>query len=177
MTEKTFVAFANFMSAMPAKQEWDERSSGLYALAMSDWSDDVVKAVTKAAATRCNFRPSPFELRNIAFDIIFDGMDINRITNEIKSIILHTPLSMRASTLETMVTNNPTIRVVADVVKQAGGWWTLGTVSPERFESVIQSALVSVLNSNKYELLLTKPINDWAKHIGDSDGQKEKLLG
>ncbi len=177
MTEKTFVAFANFMSAMPAKQEWDERSSGLYALAMSDWSDDVVKAVTKAAATRCNFRPSPFELRNIAFDIIFDGMDINRITNEIKSIILHKPLSMRASALETMVTNNPTIRVVADVVKQAGGWLTLGTVSPERFESVIQSALVSVLNSNKYELLLTKPINDWAKHIGDSDGQKEKLLG
>jgi hypothetical protein len=162
---------------MPAKQEWDERSSGLYALAMSDWSDDVVKAVTKAAATRCNFRPSPFELRNIAFDIIFDGMDINRITNEIKSIILHKPLSMRASALETMVTNNPTIRVVADVVKQAGGWLTLGTVSPERFESVIQSALVSVLNSNKYELLLTKPINDWAKHIGDSDGQKEKLLG
>lgn len=177
MTEKTFVAFANFMSAMPAKQEWDERSSGLYALAMSDWSDDVVKAVTKAAATRCNFRPSPFELRNIAFDIIFDGMDINRITNEIKSIILHKPLSMRASALETMVANNPTIRVVADVVKQAGGWLTLGTVSPERFESVIQSALVSVLNSNKYELLLTKPINDWAKHIGDSDGQKEKLLG
>lgn len=177
MTEKTFVAFANFMSAMPAKQEWDERSSGLYALAMSDWSDDVVKAVTKAAATRCNFRPSPYELRNIAFDIIFDGMDINRITNEIKSIILHKPLSMRASALETMVANNPTIRVVADVVKQAGGWLTLGTVNPERFESVIQSALVSVLNSSKYELLLTKPMNEWAKHIGDSDGQKEKLLG
>lgn len=177
MTEKTFVAFANFMSAMPSKQEWDERSSGLYALAMSDWSDDVVKAVTKAAVTRCNFRPSPFELRNIAFDIIFNGMDINRISNEIKSIILHQPLAMRAKKLEALVAINPDIEVVADVVKQAGGWLTIGSITPERFESVIQSALASVLNSNKYELLLTKPINDWTKQIGDYDGQKEKLLG
>jgi hypothetical protein len=177
VNDQTFVVFANFMSAMPGKQDWDERSSALYAMAMSDWSDDVVKMVTKASATRFNFRPTPFELRTLALNLILDGYDLNRIVNEIKSIILHMPLHRRQSHLQSLILKDSKYNLVADVVKQSGGWLTIGSIQPERFESVIQSSLVSVLNSSKYELLLTKPTDEWVKHIGDYDGQKEKLLG
>lgn len=168
MTEHTFAGVANILSAMPAQQPWDERTSTVYALALKDWDDSLAtKAVMKALMTR-KWRPSPSELREIALQVRRIKVPTPTMHEQIRHVVLYHQADERERAAERLIHAGKVSPLINEVVDRLGGWRSVGRMTAEELSGGIDKEMSECLESGVIEPMLSLPMptSDQPKMIG-----------
>jgi hypothetical protein len=158
MTESTFAGIANILSAMPAHQPWDDRTSTVYAMVMKDWDDVLAqKATMKALMTR-KWRPTPSELREIALQMKRIHVPNQTMHEQVRHVVIFHPPSERKEAAERLIKQGKISPLVPDLVERMGGWKSAGLMTEDELSRKIEQETEKCLESGAVDHMLSTPM-------------------
>ena len=158
MNERTFAVVANILSAMPSQQQWDDRVSMVYAIAMKKWDDELTqKAVMKCLMTK-RWRPTPSELREVALEMKRVFVPGPTAYEQVKHIVLYHPPSERQQAAEKLVKQGKVSPGVPVAVSNLGGWSRIGSMTEEQLADAMDTAITRVVDDPQLDAVLETPL-------------------
>lgn len=170
MNKATFAGVCTILSTLPSQTKWEDASASVYLAIMKEWDDRVVGATMRHVLLRCEFRPTVAEINKIAMslfsDIPTDGQAI---------LYIQRVITRWASNRDEHAHDiHPVLPLI---VKQAGGWTSIGMSDNYSAHSRVKDAYDYVMATHNFEHYLTNPVeNDKTRQLLQSGSSTAKAI-